>query len=212
VSVAVLNSSTGINKSQYLNVATPFHQWIHNANVGILCAARSTLPATNSKWHAEFRIDGFNASGKWQCGICDSGSVTSFATSNGNPPGLSSVPGLTVSVNLGSTSLLIYRAATQTNSVTIPALAVNDIIILEGDTSTKVIKFYVYDASAVAMANSGAAVATVTLASPYIPAAWYLFGGGQRGSGLVGNSDAGTANLGGSSFVMTPTSGYDFFA
>lgn len=204
-SVAKLASSTGPNKSRFITVSTPFFQSYHNANVGSVSAARATTAATNSKFHAEFRIDGWNSSGgKVSCGITDGTrnlDVGNGAMASGTEPGAGGTAGMMIQVASGVTSLL---------GVTIPAAAVGDYIIIEADKATNIVKTYYWSLSANALANSGNPVNTRTLTGTQIPAAWYIWSGGVKGQAGGSNSDKLTFFP--ETTKMAYSSGYSYYA
>lgn len=206
-STAVLASTNGVNKSQYLNISNGNKSWIHNANVGVICLVRATIAAQSVKWHAEFKYDGIAATGTWSCGVTDSGSVTSFV--GFVQPGSSSVPGLTCSMNSAGTQLVVYSNGSSSSPSlpggTIPV--VGDAVVLEGDKSANQVKVYYYRQAT----GISTLMATVTLTGVYIPAAWFVCGGGATGTGTLATSDSGTFNAGASTFLMALTSGYSIY-
>lgn len=211
-SINKFTTTNGVDKSQYQNVnGTTFLSLIANNDVGseLLCRATTSMGPTKTHW--ELTIDGFFTSDVGVYGgICDSGSVTNFSTF-GALPGLSSRPGCGTRATNGSTNLTIYSGGSTTSVALGIAIAAGDKIIYETDRTTNQVKIYYWDASAGGLINSGNPITTITLSGAYIPAAYYAFAGGRRGTSAgptTANSDSCTANFGASSFSMTPTSGY----
>lgn len=208
-STATLSPTTGVNKSQYLNISNGNKSWIHNAAVSAPCLDRATIAAQSTKWHAEFKYDGSGASGTWYCGVTDSGSVTDFSTFNSTRPGQTSVPGLTCGFASAATALTIFFNNTSSSPAlpggTVPV--VGDAVVLEGDKSINQVKVYYYRQAT----GISTLMATVTLTGVYIPVAWFVFGGGAVGTGTQATSDSGTFNAGASTFLMALTSGYSIY-
>lgn len=201
--VSKLSSTTGIDKSTYLNVATPFYQFIHNASVGALCGVRPTAPASVGKFHVEWVIN--HVRNTLWVGVCDSGSITSFATFNGSIPGSSSVPGMSIRVTPGVPAGVDATFNGSTVTWSLPGnWAVGDAVILEVNETTNVVDVYFYRTAT----GTSTKIGTATLSGVYIPAAWYSFGAGGQGDGTTGNSDCATYNPGNSTFLMTPSATY----
>lgn len=179
VSVAKFNSNTGVNKSRWITTTNGDFTVYFNANVGSLGGARATVPAANTKWHAEFRFDSWNSSsGSIRFGTTDGTIDFNAGTGVFGSAGAAASPGLTVSVGKNATFVGIGSSVTLPGGITTD---VNDRIIIEGDTSTNILNFYYWDDSAGALVSGGAAIATRTLTSP--PATYYVWAGGIKGAG-----------------------------
>lgn len=211
ISVATneLANSDGINRSQYLTTSgTPCLNFMTEIDLGALAAVRGLVECPD-KFHFEVEVTGgFSGSdGAIYVGIADSGAVTSFATFLSANPG-EAIPGYCARIAVGFSGSAFFRNGGY-DSPTLPiTLAIGDKIIIEGNRTTGVVSTYIWDASAGAMANGGAAVNSVTLSSQ-IPADWFAFAGGRRGTGTAATSDSGVANFGQTAFSMTPTAGYN---
>lgn len=209
-SVNVLPSADGVNRSQYMSTSgTPVLSYILEADVGSFIAARGLTAQVPQKGHSELTVDGWfsGSDGGVYAGVCDVGTVTTFATF-GQQPGVSSVPGCSAKLGKNATTLDVSANGSTTTYALGVNAAVGDKIIIECDKVANTVAFYVWDASAGALVNGGAPLVTVTLTGVYIPTAFYHCVAGRRGSNVAGVSDAGTVNYGASAFSMTPSTGY----
>lgn len=211
-SVAVLNSATGTNKSKYLNVASPFYQWIHNNNVGAACLVRAIIAAQNTKFHMEQSVDGIFSTppGTYFFGIGDAtidlnAGGTGFVSTAGLPGSTGANAGFTLLAFSNSTSATLYYNGAA-HSITLPANpAVGDVFGYDVDQSGNTFTFYHKHGASTTTVASGVALTS------QIPAAsnWYAFGGGEKGTGVLATSDAGTFNPGSSAFAITPGTGFN---
>lgn len=216
VSVALLASATGANKSRYLNVASPFHQAISNNDVGSACCVRSSIAMAPAKGHFEFTIDGLRSTstGAVNVGITDAATLDFNASGFSTRPGSgSNIPGVTVRCAFNATTLTIYRNGGNTtiNTPGSVVIAQGDAIIFEVDNSapaTPTVAISYYRAAT----TTTTLLTTITMTGLYIPAAIWAFGATERGTGATttfNTSDAFTFNPGYATFLSAASSGFN---
>jgi hypothetical protein len=212
-SVAVWSSTTGVNKTQYLTVNSPFLAPFMNNDLGAPMGLRADRAASNSKYHFEHTIQGFStgdAQSKIHLGICNSS--TAFGPGVLTPGiGQSSIPGCRVVIARTATQGDFYANGSN-NTVSFPGgtvPVVGDMIIIEGDKAANQVKYYYKR-----VAGSPTLMRTETMTGVYIPDDHYAYGAGQYGdpAPTSTNADQWSTNFGASAFVMTPTSGWSYYA
>lgn len=214
-SVAILTSATGTGKSKFVNVATPFYQAVANANVGAFDGARASIHAANTKFHFEWTLNTFAATGgnsKIFCSFDDgttdlnaggTGFISTFPGASGGPNGF------TIQITKGGTTPNFSRNGA-TSSITLPSAATDgDTLAADIDTSAKTILLTWYHAGTATVLNGGS---PFTLTSQ-IPANWYAIVACGSGNGTVGtgSSDAATINPGNATNLVTPQTGYGIY-
>jgi hypothetical protein len=214
-SVAILSSATGTSKSKFVNVATPFYQAVANANVGAFDGSRASIHAANTKFHFEWTLNTFAATGgnsKIYCSFDDgttdlnaggTGFISTFPGASGGPNGF------TIQIPKGGTTPNFSRNGA-TSSIALPSAATDgDTLAADIDTSAKTILLTWYHAGTATVLNSGS---PFTLTSQ-IPANWYAIVACGSGNGTVGtgSSDAATINPGNATNLVTPQTGYGIY-
>jgi len=214
-SVAILSSATGTSKSKFVNVATPFYQAVANANVGAFDGSRASIHAANTKFHFEWTLNTFAATGgnsKIYCSFDDgttdlnaggTGFISTFPGASGGPNGF------TIQIPKGGTTPNFSRNGA-TSSITLPSAATDgDTLAADIDTSAKTILLTWYHAGTATVLNGGS---PFTLTSQ-IPANWYAIVACGSGNGTVGtgSSDAATINPGNATNLVTPQTGYGIY-
>jgi hypothetical protein len=179
-------------------------------------AVAATLPAISSKFWIEWKPDSIydGTGGIARCGFYDGSADLSTVITL---PGSSSTApnGITLSAVLGGNSVAYARNGTGggANSWALPTgvvWTIGDALHIEPDTAkaqpTVLVKFW--DAST----STPYTLGTLTLTSK-IPSQWVFFGlGGKGHADSPSTSDGFTANFGGTTPLITPTSGYVFYA
>ena len=214
-SVAVLSSTTGTSKSKYVNVATPFYQAISNAVEGAFDSARASIHAANTKFHFEWTLNTFQATGgnsKIYCAFDDgttdlnaggTGFISTFPGQSGGPAGF------TLQIQKGGTTPNFYRNGA-TSSLTLPTAATDgDTLAVDIDTTANTVLFTWYHSGTATVLNSGAAVTLTSL----IPTSWWAIAGCAAGNGTAatGSSDSCTINPGNATNLVTPQTGFGIY-
>lgn len=213
-SVAEMHSTTGANKTQYLNMSgDPVLSGVMNAALNGLRLVRSTVPAANSKFHFEAEIDGIysgasSVNGSVAIGLCeayDSGAGTgNLNTSGGGYPsfGVSS-NGFTVYIRKGVTTVTVRRNGASVAGTALDAApAIGDVISIDYDEDTGVYLVRYLRAAT----GTTKTIASGTLTS-FIPAA----GGVYACAGGYMTGDAFTANFGADPFQIPESTDHDIF-
>lgn len=213
VSAAKFFTATGVNKSQYTTITNNDLTATCHANLNAPALVRATLEAANNQFHIEFLIVGMDRvsatpQGNFICGLTDA--TTNFNTSNPVPGITVNIPGFSARVRHDQTTMSVgtNNAATNHNLPGVAIAANGDAIILEVTVSTGVVNVYYYRAST----GISTFIVTKTIAGIYIPADYYAFAGGYRGHLAAPNKDSVTMNPGSSAWLMTPNTGFTYYA
>jgi hypothetical protein len=198
-STAVLATTNGVNKSQYVDVTgTPKLTATLNAAIGAIVAVRTTTVAVGKK-HFEVTINSVGSSGGLcEVGLVDSSVALGSAVFTGIHAGSGSNAGCSVFINGTSTNIYSNGGSGSGSS---PALTTGDIIVVEFDTTANTATFWHKRGATVT------SLASITLTSN-IPTNWTAYVGGAVNTAP---GDSVTVNFGATTFSKTPTSGYGIY-
>jgi hypothetical protein len=157
------------------------------------------------KWHIEFNIDSLangssGEAGNVAVGVC--GETENFGTTHTLPGNGTS--GATCVLRWDLTRAWIYSNGILAHNVVLTgslAPVVGDKVIVEFDTTANTVSFYFRPAATGIVQTLS--TDTLTTSLPTNP--WHAFAGGYR---CGPPADGFTMNAGGTSFAMTPTTGY----
>jgi hypothetical protein len=188
------STGAGTNRSQFINTSgTPVLTFACNADVGAACLVRS-ISAPPSKAHFEAKCTVLpNTTDRMLVGVSDS--ALALGASVFTYPGQTGA-GATLRAAAGGTAWGLRINGGDT-SVTAPfALAVNDTIVCEFDTSAKTISYWIV------RSGTPTLLISTTLTSN-IPTNWTADVGWD-----ASNGNTGLSNFGGSAWAKTPSAGY----
>lgn len=197
-SIAQLVTSTGVNKSQYVNVTgTPILTATSNNNVGGQCDVKADVSASGKR-HFEVTILSISPAaqaGPAMVGVVDAS--TAIGPAVFGAIGSATLGGAAVEIKRnGTTSVTVNNTTVSTASVGTPQ--VGDIIVCEFDTTASAISFWHKRGA------TETSLGSYTMTSG-IPTTYHAVVGVYTN---LSGADAVQCNFGASAFAKTPSTGY----